>query len=172
MKEIQEFRTKVFPVRDKLFRMALRMTGNTHDAEDVAQEVMLKLWEIRDQLSVCRNIEAYATQTLKNTCRNRLKAKKPTDGYSADIPETGQTPAEQTENKDLIALVARIIDRLPDTQRMVMQLRDVEGYLPDEIAEIMGCNTAAVRMNLSRARKKVKDIFFKINHIQQHEPSR
>jgi RNA polymerase sigma-70 factor (ECF subfamily) len=164
--DIQEFRTKVLPVRDKLYRMSLKMTGNDCDAEDVVQEVMLKLWEIRDQLSVCKNVEAYATQTVKNTCINRFKAKKATNGYFADIPETEQTPEEQMENRDLVALVARIIDRLPDMQRMVMQLRDIEGYQPEEIAEIMGCNTAAVRMNLSRARKKVKEIFFKINHIE------
>jgi RNA polymerase sigma-70 factor (ECF subfamily) len=64
-----------------------------------------------------------------------------------------------------MATVARIIERLPETQRMIIRLRDIEGYQPAEIAEILGCEPSAVRMNLSRARKKVKEEFFNINHF-------
>ena len=164
--DIQTFKIKVFPVREKVYRMALRMLRNRDDAEDAAQEVMLKLWAMCSQLGGYRSVEALAVQIGKNICINKLRARKHSlDDVLDALYDPAPTPDQQLEAADSMATVARIIERLPDAQRMVIRLRDIEGYQPEEIAEIMGCEVNAVRMNLSRARKKVKEEFFNINNF-------
>ena len=165
--DIRTFKIQVLPVREKVYRLSLRMLRCDADAEDVAQEVMLKLWTMRSQLAAYRNVEALAVQIGKNICINKLHARKrqSDDAFDA-MQDTSPTPDQQLEATDSMATVIRIIDRLPETQRMAIRLRDVEGYQPAEIAQIMGCEESAVRMNLSRARKKVKEEFFNINHFK------
>ena len=164
--DIQTFKIQVLPVREKVYRLSLRMLRCEADAEDTAQEVMLKLWTLRCQLAACKSVEAYAIQMGKNICINKLRTRKHCSDDAFDLmPNTSLTPDRQLEATDSMATVTRIIDRLPETQRMVIRLRDIEGYQPAEIAQIMGCEESAVRMNLSRARKKVKEDFFNINHF-------
>ena len=164
--DIRTFKIQVLPVREKVYRLSLRMLRCDADAEDVAQEVMLKLWTMRSQLAVYRNVEALAVQIGKNICINKLHARKHRSDEAFDtMQDTSPPPDQQLEAADTMETVIRIIDRLPETQRMVIRLRDIEGYPPMEIAEIMGCEESAVRVNLSRARKKVKEEFFKINHF-------
>ena len=164
--DVQQFKIQVLPLREKVCRLAVRMLRNHEDAEDTAQEVMLKLWMMRGQLADYRSVEALSIQISKNICINKLRARK----HSADdafesMPEPMPEPDRQLETTDSMATVARIIDHLSGTQRMVIRLRDIEGLPPAEIAEIMGCDESTVRVNLSRARKRVKEEFFKINNF-------
>ncbi len=164
--DIQVFKIQVLPVREKVYRLSQRMLRNHADAEDTVQEVMLKLWVMRDQLSVYRSIEALAVQIGKNICINKIRARKPSFEHAFETMEIA-TPAPdvQLEEADSVETVSRIINRLPEIQRMVIRLRDIDGYQPSEIAGIIGCDESAVRVNLSRARKKVKEEYFKINHF-------
>jgi len=160
--DIQTFKIQALPVREKVYRLSQRMLRCDADAEDVAQEVMLKLWTMRSRLSAYRSVEALAIQIGKNICINRLNARKHSlDGAFETMQDASPSPYMQLEAADTIETVARIIERLPETQRMTIRLRDIEGYQPAEIADIMGCEESAVRMNLSRARKKVKEEFLK-----------
>jgi len=164
--DIQAFKIQVLPVREKVYRLSLKMLRCDADAEDTAQEVMLKLWTMREQLAACRSVEALAVQICKNVNINKLRARTRSSGDAFEtMQEPSPTPEQQLEAADSMETVARIIGRLPETQRMVIRLRDIEGYQPAEIAGIMGCEESAVRMNLSRARKKVKEEFFNINHF-------
>ena len=164
--DIQAFKVQALPVREKVYRLSLRMLRCDADAEDVAQEVMLKLWTMRDQLATYRNVEALAVQIGKNICINKIKARKQTSNDALEnMHEPALTPDLQLEDANSMATVSCIIDRLPETQRMVIRLRDIEGYKLAEIAEILGCEESAVRVNLSRARKRVKEEFFKINNF-------
>jgi len=164
--DIQTFKTQVFPVREKVYRMSLRMLRCNADAEDTAQEVMLKLWTMRHSLAAYRNVEALAVQMGKNININKIRARKHSSEDAFDtMQEPALTPDLQLEAADSMTTVARIIGRLPEMQRMVIRLRDLEGYQPAEIAGIMGCEESAVRVNLSRARKKVKEEFFRINNF-------
>ena len=166
--DIQTFKIQVLPVREKIYRLSQRMLGCDADAEDTAQEVMLKLWTMRNQLAAYRSVEALAVQIGRNICINKLRARKILSNDALDaMQEPSPTPDLQLETADSMATVARIIDRLPEMQRMVIRLRDFEGDQPAEIAEIMGCEEGAVRMNLSRARKKVREEFFRINHFNR-----
>ena len=164
--DIQTFKIQALPVREKVYRLSLQMLRCHDDAEDSAQEVMLKLWTMRCRLDTYRSVEALAMQMCKNININKVRARRPsTDDAFDTMQEPTPAPDLQLETADSMTTVARIIDRLPETQRMTIRLRDIEGYQPAEIAEIMGCETSAVRMNLSRARKKVKEEFFKINNF-------
>jgi RNA polymerase sigma-70 factor (ECF subfamily) len=164
--DIQTFKTKVLPLREKVIRMSLRMLRCADEAEDTAQDVMLKLWLMRDRLHIYRNLEALAVQIGKNVNINKIKARKDrSDDAFETMAEPSLTPDRQLEATDTMETVARIIERLPDLQRMVIRLRDIEGYRPAEIAQIMGCEENAVNVNLFRARKKVKEAFFKINNF-------
>ena len=165
--DIQTFKIQVFPVREKVYRLSLRMLRCDAEAEDTAQEVMLKLWTMRHQLATYRSVEALAIQITKNICINKLRTRKRSSNDAFDtMQESTPTPDLQLETADTMETVACIIERLPETQRMVIRLRDIEGYQPAEIAEILGCEESAVRMNLSRARKKVREEFFKINNFR------
>jgi len=150
-------------LRPKLYRFALTFTRRTDEAEDVVQEIGIKLWERREELETLRNVEAYAMSAVRNRCLDHARSPHRRTDELMEIHDTAheQTPHEQLEKTDMAAFVRRLIDRLPEQQQMVIRLRDIEGYELDEIAEILGINDGAVRTNLSRARQKIRDELLK-----------
>lgn len=150
-------------MKHKLFRFAGRLLQNIPEAEDVVQEVFIRLWERRDTLLQYRSVEAFAMTITKNLCLDRLKSKRnKTDEFTEKHEKADSvTPYHQAEVKDSINKVNKIINTLPDQQRMIIQLRDVEGYEYHEIEDITGMNQNAIRVNLSRARKQVRELMKK-----------
>lgn len=159
--ELKEFKITVLPLRDKLLVYARKLTDKPEDAEDAVQEVLLKLWNKRPELEQYRSIEAFAMTLVHNVCIDMWRSKRndhlPLDTVQA-ASSTG-TPERLLEIKDELRLMHEIIHSLPNLQRTIMQMKDIEGYETDEIAEITGCGPEAIRSNLSRARKKVRDIY-------------
>ena len=158
--ELNEFKISVLPLRPKLLKYACKLTDDMEDAEDAVQEVLLKLWNNRLELEHCRSIEAFAMTLTHNVCMDlwrKSKDTRPIEGLQSPAPEG--SPQQQLEAKDEVELVRTIIGSLPDLQRTVMRMKDVEGYETEEIAQITGCSAEAIRSNLSRARKKVRDIY-------------
>lgn len=140
------------------------MLSNEADAEDAVQETYLKLWHIRDRLDNHPNIGGFTMQTLKNICYDRLR--KHENGISLDnmsYADQSRTPDVYVEQHDSVQIVKSIIDTLPELQRQTLVMRDIEGYELKQIAEIMGADETAVRVNLSRARKKVRDKYISMN---------
>jgi len=162
--ELEKFKTTVMPLREKLQSFARSMLTNEVDAEDAVQETFLRLWNARNQLNNHPNVGGFAMQTLKNICIDRLRVEKHNISLdNVSIAENSLTPYTYTEQKDSALIIRRIIDSLPETQRRVMLMRDVDGYELEEIAQIMGAEEVSVRVNLSRARKNVRDKFISIN---------
>ena len=163
--DLREFKIQVFPLKNKLFRIANRLLDDSEDAKDIVQEVFIKLWNMRDKLDIYRSIEALAVVSTRNLCLDKLKAKKyPTeslDKLKSDIPEPGTEM--KTDLTYLTEKIKEIISQLPEQMKMIMQLRDIEGYDFEEIAEIVGMNENAIRVSLSRARKKVREIMINNN---------
>lgn len=140
---------------------ARRMTDDPSDAEDAVQEVMLKLWNLRQKLDEYRSIEAVAMTMTHHLCMDLWRAKRP-DTLSLDrvqAPTPSATPERLLEEKDEFRLMREIIDSLPTLQRTIIRMKDIEEYETEEIAEITGCNAEAIRSNLSRARKKVREVY-------------
>ena len=164
----EEFKSGVLPIKNKLYRFALRMLGNPEDAQDVVQEIFLRLWAKRESLSEYRNIEAFAMTMTRNLCLDQLKSpasRKDTFDDNKEMPDH-KTPYRSTENQDTMRLVRAAMDSLPEQQRMVIHMRDVEECDFDEIAEVTGLSLNNLRVTLSRARKKIRDTLIKMNNYE------
>ncbi|MDR0834893.1 MAG: sigma-70 family RNA polymerase sigma factor [Candidatus Symbiothrix sp.] len=156
--QIERFKSDIIPLRDTLFRTAVKYLQHSEDAEDVVQETLLRMWHIREQLDTVVNPAAFAMQTTKNICFDRLKLlKEKTEADEFHLGATTETPHSTLEKQDAVALVKKIIEHLPELQKLIIQMRDVEGYELQEIADITGTQVSAVTVNLSRARKKVRE---------------
>jgi len=159
--ELKEFKITVLPLRAKLLNYARKLTDEPEDAEDAVQEVLLKLWNKRLELEQYRSIEAFAMTLTHNICIDMWRCKR-NDTLSLDIVQDatpGGTPERLLEIKDEIRLMHEIINSLPTLQRTIMRMKDIEEYETEEIADITGWNPEAIRSNLSRARKKVREIY-------------
>ena len=161
----QEFKTEIFPLGPKLFRFALKMLGKREDSEDMVQETFLKLWSNKDKLGEIQNVDAFAMTITRNLCLDRIKSKawQIHSALGDEIIEAHGSLSSIIENRDEVRQVSKAISALPELQRMVIHLRDVEGMEFEEIAGVLGTNVNALRVNLSRARKQVRDVLIKTN---------
>lgn len=151
------------PVKDKIFRLALRLLTSKEAAEDATQEVILKLWSRKDKLKHYANVEAFAMTVTKNYCLDELKSKK--NSHLKIVHQNYENKAlslqKEMEVRDEMDLIEKIIEGLPVQQQLIFQLRDVEQYEFEEIEEITGMNATAIRVTLSRARKKIRECLTK-----------
>lgn len=157
-----EFKEKLLPVNRKLLRLSFRFLGNLQEAEDIVQEVYMKLWAMRDKLHNINNLEAFSTTVAKNLCLDKLKARRTIflDDQLAILVNRemmGDNPHQLSENQEAVAIAKQIIDKLPEQQKMVIIMRDIEQYDFEEIKNITGLDINYIRVNLSRARKQVRD---------------
>ncbi len=165
--QASEFKTKVLPMSHKLLRFASQLLKDDDQAKDIIQDVFLKLWQKKDELAAIDNIEAFAMRMTRNRCLDVLKLKKPVpaeDEFIRKNSTESTDPQHQLELSESARLVQQLIRQLPDIQQRVMQLRDIEQYEYEEIAEMTELNINAIRVNLSRARKKVRDELLKQNY--------
>ncbi|MDR1004631.1 MAG: RNA polymerase sigma factor [Prevotellaceae bacterium] len=162
--ELKQFKSTILPLRGKLLAYAGKLTGCSEDAEDAVQEVLLKLWNKRLELDRCHNIEAFAMTVTHHLCMDMWRSRHtPTLPLEQVHAMSGDhRPDRQTEMNDAVSLMHRLIDALPTLQRTIMRMKDIEAYETEEIADITGCAPDAIRSNLSRARKKVRDNYLRI----------
>lgn len=162
----RDFKTRVLPVSKKLLRFATHFLKDENEAKDVVQDVFLKLWQRKDTLAEIENIEAFSIRMTRNRCLDVIRANKvvPID---ADIERKMKVETADVHSKVELSESANqikmLIRKLPDLQRTVMHLRDIEQLSYEEIAEATDIKVNAIRVNLSRARKKVRDEFLKLN---------
>ena len=163
--ELETFKSTVLPLRDKLLKYSVKLTDDGADAEDIVQEAFLKLWYIRDRLDGYQSVEALSVQVVKNLCLDKLRSKR-----MDSMPENSEsiladtvTPEQLLEQHDAVAIIGRLIQQLPTLQQCIIRMKDVEGYELSEIAQITGTQIESVRVNLSRARKKVREQFLMLN---------
>lgn len=161
-----EFKTKVLPLSNKLLRFATQLLHDEEQARDIIQDVFLKLWQKKDSLAEVENLEAFAVRMTRNRCLDSFKLKKPLldDGTVIRHNDESRDLQNEIELSESAVLVRRLIGKLPDIQRTVMHLRDIEQYEYEEIAQMTDLSVNAIRVNLSRARKKVKDELIKHNY--------
>ena len=154
-----EFLKTVMPFKDKVFRLAKRLLVSTEEAEDATQELYFKLWKNNKKLEDYKSIEAFAMTMTKNYCFDRLKSKQ---ANTIKLVHTNYEDKEislqhKVELNDSVNLVHKLIEALPEQQKIIIQLRDIEEYEFEEIAEILQINQTAVRVSLSRARKTIRE---------------
>lgn len=158
--DLPEFRKSVYPLRDKLFRFARRILEHREEAEDTVQEVFIRLWNNREKLDEYRSVEALAMVTTKNLCLDRVRSRKyPFENFEDHRNFLENIPGEQApDHSELIGKIRKIMEGLPETQRIIMHLRDIEGYEFSQIAEVVEMNENAIRVALSRARKRTREL--------------
>lgn len=159
MKEI-DFRRDLLPLKDKIYRMALRITLNAPEAEDLTQDTLVRLWSRRHELDAVASLEAFAITTVRNLALDH-KARKDNLTLSieveeADTPDAARTPEEQLIHDDRLRQVHEIFNALPLTQRTALQLRDIEGMSYQEAALAMQVTESNFKVILHRARQAVK----------------
>lgn len=158
-----EFMQLVSPFKSKIFRVAKRLLVSVEEAEDATQEVLVKLWTKNESLSAYTSVEALAMTMTKNYCLDQLKSKR---AGNLRIVHNNFTDREaplqkQVEDTDTMSWVEKVINQLPEQQRLIVQMRDIEQYEYEEIAKILEMNETAIRVALSRARKTIREFMTK-----------
>jgi len=158
-----EFVLLINPFKDKLFRLAKRLLVSTEEAEDATQEILVKLWSRNESLDSYNSVEAVAMTMAKNYCLDQLKSKRAGNLKIVHNNFTDSEPGldRKVEDNDSLIWVGKIIDQLPEQQRLIIQLRDIEQCEFSEIAKITEMNETAVRVALSRARKTIREYMLK-----------
>lgn len=165
MQEIS-FRDDILPLKDKLFRLALRITFDRAEAEDVVQDTMIRVWNKREEWTQFGSIEAYCLTVAKNLAIDRSQKKEPQNvELTPEMEEESEIsgPYDQLVNNERMSIIHRLINELPEKQRLIMQLRDIEGESYKEIAKILNLTEEQVKVNLFRARQKVKQRYLEID---------
>ena len=160
------FRNDVLPLKNELYRLALRITLNPAEAEDIVQETMIKVWNRREQWDNIESIEAFCLTICRNISLDKMrKMENQNQSLSEgehDAPDQSYSsnPEEQAMQQDRMQLIRQLINQLPEKQRSVMQLRDFEGKSYKEIAKVMGISEEQVKVNIFRARQTIRQKYF------------
>lgn len=158
----KEFLNTILPCKNTLYRLAKRLLVSSDEAEDAVQEVFLKLWKGRDKINNYRSPEAFAITVTKNYCLDRLKSKQASNLKIVHNNYKNSENIERTiEGNEGVELVTKIMETLPEKQKMIMQLRDIEQFEFAEISQMLEINETAIRVALSRARKVVREQLIK-----------
>lgn len=162
MKKVS-FRNDILPLKNILYRLALRITCNNAEAEDIVQDTLMKVWNRRERWDEIDSIEAFCLTICRNLALDRMRKMDNHNGSLEDnlreTPSATRNPYEEMNQKDRIQLVRKLVDSLPEKQRTCMQLRDFEGKSYKEVAEILQISEDQVKVNIFRARQTIKQRF-------------
>lgn len=156
------FRNDILPLKDKLYRLALRITLSQQDAEDAVQEALIKLWKKRDQWDKIENIEAWALTIVRNIAIDMSRKNTSHPTVPIDV-EPATASYDHLQEQERIEIIRNLMNSLPEKQKTAMQLRDFEGKTYKEIADIMGITEEQVKVNIYRARQFIKTKYIIIN---------
>ncbi len=161
------FQNDILPLKNQLYRLALRITLRNAEAEDVVQETLIKAWNVRDKWDTIDNIEAFCLTICRNLALDSIKRhdnrNEALENVRADAADTHGTPLDRTTTNDQLLIVRRLVDSLPEKQRTCIQLRDFEGKSYKEIAAIIGIPEEQVKVNIFRGRQAIKTQFLKLD---------
>ena len=167
MKKVS-FRNDVLPLKNELFRLALRITLNRAEAEDIVQDTLIKVWNRREEWNSIDSIEAFSLTVCRNLSLDRIKKKGNDNDSLEDVkaaePLASSNPQDRMIQTDKVRLIRQIVDGLPEKQRSCMQLRDFEGKTYKEIAGVLDISEEQVKVNIFRARQTVKQKYLKLDN--------
>lgn len=168
MKKIS-FSSDVLPMKDILYRLALRITLSREEAEDIVQDTLIKVWNRRDSWDAIESMEAFALTICRNLALDRMRLHDNRnasldDESQGERPDSASNPLERTVQREKVAIVKSLVDNLPEKQRSCMQLRDFEGKSYKEIAGVLGITEDQVKVNIFRARQTIKQQFLEYDN--------
>jgi RNA polymerase sigma factor, sigma-70 family len=163
-----DFRYDLLPLKNKLFRLALRITLDSAEAEDVTSDTLIKVWNKREELRGVESIEAYCMTVCRNLALDRHEKKESQnlslEANEIDAADNSFTPDEQLERDEKLRKVHELFNQLPERQRTIMQLRDIEEKSYHEIATIMEVSEEVIKVTLFRARQAIRKQYDKIEN--------
>ncbi len=151
-----EFLNAFLPKKNQWYRYAIWLLKDSWEAEEAVQDLYMKLWDRRADLNSYEKVEAYALSILKNLCIDRIRKSKMQMVSLDQMAEVGNSEIDQLELSDTNELLVEIISQLPEQQRLILQLRNVEGFTIEKIAETLDLKKNTVEVSLSRARRKIR----------------
>lgn len=167
MKKVS-FRNDVLPLKNELFRLALRITLNRAEAEDIVQDTLIKVWNRREEWNAIDSIEAFSLTVCRNLSLDCIRKKGNDNDSLEDVkaaePLASSNPQDRMIQTDKVRLIRQIVDGLPEKQRSCMQLRDFEGKTYKEIAGVLDISEEQVKVNIFRARQTVKQKYLKLDN--------
>ena len=149
------FHTVWIPLQERFYRVAYFILEDRADALDAVQDLYVKLWKMRDSLDLVRNPEAYGALLMRNLCIDRIRRLTPSEELPVDLPGK-EPPDEELIRKESLGTLLRAMDSLPDSQRKLMNLHILQGKTYDEIAAETGLSPLNIRVQVSLARKRLK----------------
>ena len=154
-----EFLNIVMPFKDKVFRLAKRLLVSQEEAEDATQEILMKLWNNKAKIEEYKNVEAFSMTMTKNFCLDKLKSKHAQNLkiVHSNYQDNNVSLQKQLELNDSLDWVSKIMQELPEQQKIILQLRDIEQYGFNEISKMLDMNETAIRVALSRGRKTLRE---------------
>lgn len=159
-----DFKTDILPLSGRMLRFAEQLLGDGESAKDVVQDTFLKLWQKREMLHTVSHPQAFVMKMIRNRCLDLIRARRTIgleEGTGKYLRPELQEERDTVELSDTTGTIRNLIGQLPEQQQTIMYLRDIETREYDEIELITGMNVNAIRVNLSRARKKVRDELLK-----------
>ena len=170
--DAETFKQRLLPLSRQLYWTAYRLTGERSEAEDLVQEVYARLWTLRDKLPPDMNDLPYCLRTMRNIFLNQQRAQH-LETDDADDERLGNiadddTPDTLTERRELSEIALKLVENLPEQQRRVMTMKDVDDCSIDEIAAHTGLELGNIRVILSRARKTVRQELKKMLAIRKN----
>ena len=162
MEQQKELEKVIVGMRRRLMDEARRFLRNQDEAEDTVQDVVLKLWTMRDRLGDYRSVEAMAVVITRHLCLSR----KRDYGKCLDLQALKETtdsgsPEQLLIGRETEGRLLELIDSLPDRQQAILRMKHVDGMETDEIAALTGMTADSIRQNLSRARRNIMKRFIK-----------
>ena len=162
------FRDDVLPLKNRLYRLALRITAHTGESEDIVQETIIKAWNHRNEFETSLAVEAFCITACRNMALDCIAKNErqniPLDNSIYDQVDNAATPFQTLSHEDRKEWVHKLFQHLPEKQRIIMQLRDIEGKPYKEIAKLLQISEEQVKVTLFRARQRIRNEFEKIDH--------
>ena len=168
-----DFRNDILPLKNQLYRLALRITLDSAEAEDIVQDTLIKVWNKRDDWDHIDNIEAFCLTICRNLSLDSVKRQShrnvSLEDAPTDSPDSNANPSQQSIANDQLAIVRHIVDALPEKQRSCIQLRDFEGMSYKDIATILSMTEEQVKINIFRGRQTIKSRIESLNNFHATE---
>jgi RNA polymerase sigma-70 factor (ECF subfamily) len=157
---LEVFKQRILPLKDKLFRFAFRLLQDVQDAEDVVQDVMVRVWQKKEEWAKWQSLEAYCMTATRNTCLDRMRKQRiipmnEEKGWQVSSPE--KNPYEKIMGKEMLHKIRKCMADLPENQQLVIHLREIDGFSYNEISDVLGMSMEQVKINLFRARNALKN---------------
>ena len=156
---LEIFTQRILPMKGQLFRLAVRLLQDVQEAEDVIQDVMIKIWTRKAEWGQWQSMEAYCMTATRNSCLDRMRRMRVVpvgEERAREVSSNEKDPYEKMMGKEIMSQIRKCMNELPENQQLVVQLREIEGFSYTEIAEVLDMSMEQVKSNLFRARNAIK----------------